>query len=157
MTASPQRRPDPGAVPQPVPDPRAAEPADPVPGRRALRHDRYRRNEATGYGGSLQATNRDRILDHGNTFIVGGSIDVANYTFKSASTLGVINPDLSITTDPNNPTYGNIPGLGTGPIRTAGALGIAPSQVTGSNLYMGLYALDTFDVTDRCRSPRARG
>jgi hypothetical protein len=33
-------------------------------------------------------------------------------------------------------TYGTIPGLGTGPIRTAAALGIAPSSVTGSNLYM---------------------
>ncbi|SFU59046.1 Outer membrane receptor proteins, mostly Fe transport [Methylobacterium sp. 174MFSha1.1] len=107
------------------------------------------RTEATGYGGTLQATNRDRIFDRPNTFIVGGSIDVANYGFKSSSTLGVINPDLSVTTDPLNPTHGNIPGLGTGPIRTAAALGIAPSQVTGSNLYMGLYALDTFDVTDR--------
>ncbi|GJD52942.1 Vitamin B12 transporter BtuB [Methylobacterium crusticola] len=107
------------------------------------------RTEATGYGGSLQATNRDRILDHSNTFIVGGTIDVADYSFKSSSTLGVINPDLSITTNPLNPTYGNVPGLGVGPIRTAAALGIAPSQVIGSNLYMGLYALDTFDVTDR--------
>jgi iron complex outermembrane recepter protein len=107
------------------------------------------RTEATGYGGTLQATNRDRIFDRPNTFIVGGSIDVANYSFKSGSTLGVINPDLSVTTNPNNPYYGNIPGLGVGPIRTAAALGIAPSGVTGSNLYMGLYALDTFDLTDR--------
>ncbi|MGY2052781.1 TonB-dependent receptor [Methylobacterium sp. JK268] len=107
------------------------------------------RTEATGYGGSLQATNRDRILDHTNTFIVGGSIDAADYSFKSASMLGVINPDLSITTNPNNPIYGLIPGLGTGPIRTAGAIGLAPSNVIGSNLYMGLFALDTFDVTDQ--------
>ncbi|WP_336486932.1 TonB-dependent receptor [Methylobacterium nigriterrae] len=106
------------------------------------------RTEATGYGGTLQATNRDQWFGHNNTFIVGGSIDAADYTFKSASTLGVINPDLSITVDPNNPYYGNIPGLGVGPIRTAAALGIAPSLVTGSNLYLGLYALDTFDVTD---------
>ncbi|WP_018260720.1 TonB-dependent receptor [Methylobacterium sp. WSM2598] len=107
------------------------------------------KTEATGWGGSLQATNRDRILDHGNTFIVGGSIDLADYTFKSSSVLGVINPDLSVTTNPLNPAYGLVPGLGTGPLRTAAALGIAPSNVTGSNLYMGLYALDTFDVTDQ--------
>jgi iron complex outermembrane receptor protein len=105
--------------------------------------------EATGYGGSLQAANRDRVFDHANSFVVGGSIDVADYSFKSSSTLGVINPDLSVTTDPNNPFYGTIPGLGTQQIRTAGALGIAPSQVIGSNLYMGLYASDTFDVTDQ--------
>ena len=61
----------------------------------------------------------------------------------------MINPNLSITTNPNNPYYGNIPGLGTPQLRTAGALGIAPSSVNGSNLYMGLYTLDTLDVTDR--------
>ncbi len=61
----------------------------------------------------------------------------------------MINPDLSITTNPLNPTYGTIPPPRGRADRTAGALGIAPSQVTGSNLYMGLYALDTFDVTDR--------
>lgn len=106
------------------------------------------KTEATGYGGSLQATNRDKIGGFGNQFLVGGSIDVADYSFKSSSTLGVINPDLSVTTDPNNPYYGAIPGLGTTQLRTAAALGIAPSSVIGSNLYMGLYATDTFDLTD---------
>jgi hypothetical protein len=33
--------------------------------------------EATGYGGSLQASNRDRIFGFGNSFVVGGSIDAA--------------------------------------------------------------------------------
>ena len=106
------------------------------------------KTEATSYGGSLQASNRDKIGGFGNNFVVGGSIDVADYSFKSSSTLGVINPDLSVTTDPNNPYYGNIPGLGTTQLRTLGALGIAPSSVIGSNLYMGLYATDTFDLTD---------
>ncbi|KAA0125773.1 TonB-dependent receptor [Methylobacterium sp. P1-11] len=105
--------------------------------------------QATGFGGSLQASNRDRVFGLPNSFVVGGSIDAANYSFKSSSTLGVINPNLSITTDPSNPFYGNIPGLGTPQLRTAGALGIAPSSVNGSNLYMGLYTLDTLDVTDR--------
>ncbi|GJD55147.1 TonB-dependent receptor [Methylobacterium dankookense] len=106
------------------------------------------KTEATGYGGSLQATGRDQWFGHANTLIVGGSIDAADYTFKSSSVLGVINPDLNVTTSPLNPTYGLVPGLGTGPLRTAAALGIAPSQVSGSNLYLGLYAVDTFDVTD---------
>ncbi|MCJ2057000.1 TonB-dependent receptor [Methylobacterium sp. J-048] len=107
------------------------------------------KTEATGFGGSLQAANRDRVFGLPNTFVVGGSIDTANYSFKSSSTLGVINPNLSITTDPNNPYYGTIPGLGTTQIRSAAALGIAPSSVSGSNVYMGLYTLDTLDVTDR--------
>ena len=106
------------------------------------------KTEATGYGGSLQAANRDRIFGFGNSFVVGGSIDAADYSYKSSSTLGVINPSLSVTTDPSNPFYGNIPGLGSTFLRTAGALGIAPSNVNGSNLYMGLYATDTIDLTD---------
>ena len=105
--------------------------------------------ESEAYGGSLQAANRDRIFGLPNTFVVGGSVDASTFSFKSSSTLGVINPDLSVSTDPNNPYYGNIPGLGTPFIRTAGALGIAPSSVQGSTLYLGLYATDTLDVTDR--------
>nr|WP_238182590.1 TonB-dependent receptor [Methylobacterium trifolii] len=106
------------------------------------------KTEATGYGGSLQAANRDKVFGFNNSFVVGGSIDAATYSFKSSSTLGVINPDLSVTTDPNNPYYGTIPGLGTSQLRTAAALGIAPSQVIGSNLYMGVFATDTIDLTD---------
>ncbi|MGV7034679.1 TonB-dependent receptor [Methylobacterium symbioticum] len=106
------------------------------------------KTEAEGYGGSLQAANRDKVFGFNNSFVIGGSIDVAHYGFKSSSTLGVINPDLSVTTNPNNPFYGNIPGLGTQFIRTAGALGLAPSAVQGSNLYMGLYTIDTIDLTD---------
>ena len=89
------------------------------------------KTEATGYGGSLQAANRDRVFGFNNSFVVGGSIDVADYSFKSSSTLGRDQPpDLSVTTNPNNPFYGNIPGLGTSFLRTAGALGIAPSSVS---------------------------
>ncbi|GJD97411.1 TonB-dependent receptor [Methylobacterium iners] len=106
------------------------------------------RTEAESYGGTLQAVNRDRVFDRGNTFIVGGSIEQAHFTYKSQSTLGIINPDLSVTTNPNNPTYGFVPGVGTEQLRTAAALGIAPSNAIGTNLYMGLFALDTFDVTD---------
>ncbi|GJE45353.1 Vitamin B12 transporter BtuB [Methylobacterium soli] len=107
------------------------------------------RTQATGYGGSLQAANHDRIFGLSNNFVIGGSIDAANYTFKSSSTLGVINPDLSVTTDPNNPYYGLVPGLGTTYLRTQGALGLAPSSVSGSNLYLGVFATDTLDLTDR--------
>ncbi len=107
------------------------------------------KTEATGYGGSLQAANRDKVFGLANSFVVGGSIDVAEYTFKSSSTLGIINPDLSVTTNPNTLFNGVVPGLGTPLLRTAGALGMAPSNATGTNLYMGLYVTDTLDLTDR--------
>ena len=107
------------------------------------------RTEATGYGGTLQATNRDKIFGLNNTFIVGGSIDAADFGYKSSSTLGVINPNLSIGTNPNSPYYGFIPSLGSTFLRAAGGLGIAPSAVQGSSLYMGLYATDTIDITEQ--------
>ncbi|SFL65582.1 TonB-dependent receptor [Methylorubrum salsuginis] len=106
------------------------------------------RTEAAGYGGSLQAANRDRLFGLTNSFVIGGSIDVADYAFKSSSALAVINPNLLVTTNPGNSFYGAVPGLGTDFLRTEGALGIAPSSVIGSNLYMGLYATDTLDLTD---------
>ncbi len=59
------------------------------PRRDADRGDRLRRLASGG--------NRDRVLGFGNSFVVGGSIDVADYAYKSSSTLGVINPDLSVT------------------------------------------------------------
>ena len=107
------------------------------------------KTQATGFGGSLQAANRDRIFGLTNSFVIGGSIDAADYSFKSSSTLGVINPDLSVTTNPATQFYGNVPGLGSTYIRTAGALGLAPSSVSGSNFYLGIYATDTLDLTDR--------
>ncbi|MCJ2049296.1 TonB-dependent receptor [Methylobacterium sp. J-070] len=107
------------------------------------------RTESEAYGGSLQAANRDRIFGLGNTFVVGGSVDASDFSFKSSSQLGLIDPNLMVSVLPNNPFYGNVPGVGTPMIRTAGALGLAPSSVNGSTLYLGLYATDTLDLTDR--------
>jgi iron complex outermembrane receptor protein len=101
------------------------------------------RISATTYGGSLQATSTDTLFGHSNTFIIGGSVDHADYTFGSTSQLGVIFPSLFVGPDPN------VPGTGTGPIRTFGNLGYAPVDLKGSNTYLGLFGTDTFDVTDR--------
>jgi iron complex outermembrane recepter protein len=107
------------------------------------------RTESEAYGGSLQAANRDRIFGLGNTFVLGGSVDASDFSFKSSSQLGVIDPNLMVSVLPNNPFYGNVPGVGTPYIRSAGAIGLAPSSVNGSTLYLGLYSTDTLDLTDR--------
>lgn len=107
------------------------------------------RTESEAYGGSLQAANRDKIFGLGNTFVVGGSVDASDFSFKSQSQLGVIDPNLMVSVNPNDPFYGNVPGVGTPMIRSAGAIGLAPSSVNGSTLYLGLYANDTLDLTDR--------
>ncbi len=60
------------------------------------------------FGGSLQATNDDKIFGHGNHFVVGGSIDNGNSAFNANSTLGFISPDLSVGINPAIPGNGSI-------------------------------------------------
>jgi iron complex outermembrane receptor protein len=91
-------------------------------------------------GASLQATSDAKLFDHGNRFAVGGSIDHSWTNFTSSSTLGIINPDLSVTTS------GPIPGLGS-VIHTLGNIGFIPVNLNAQNNYIGLYATDTFDIT----------
>ena len=93
-------------------------------------------------GTSLQATNDARLFDHGNRFTIGASLDHSWTNFTSSSTLGIINPDLSIT------TYGAIPGLGQ-VIHTLGNLGFVPVDLDAQNTYYGLYLTDTFDITSQ--------
>jgi len=93
-------------------------------------------------GASLQATNDARLFDHGNRFTIGASLDHSWTNFTSSSTLGIINPDLSIT------TYGSIPGLGQ-VIHTLGNLGFVPVDLDAQNTYYGLYLTDTFDITSQ--------
>ena len=99
--------------------------------------------KALTFGVSLQATNTDDLGDHGNHFIVGASFDQSTVNFTARSTLGFINPDLSVTT-----SRPGVPGLGS-IIRTFGDVGVGSVDVTATSRYYGVYAVDTFDVTDR--------
>jgi iron complex outermembrane receptor protein len=93
-------------------------------------------------GFSLQATSTGRLLDHDNHFVIGGSIDHSTGNFSADSTLGIINPDLTVATDPAVPGTGSV-------IHTLGGFGFSPVDVDTQSTYYGLYALDTFDITDR--------
>jgi iron complex outermembrane receptor protein len=93
-------------------------------------------------GGTLQATNDDKIFGHGNHFTVGASVDHSKINFRGNSELGYIYPDLFV--GPNSA----IPGTGS-IIHTAGFIGYAPVELAATNTYYGLYLNDTFDVTSR--------
>ena len=94
-------------------------------------------------GLSLQAIGTADVVGHHNHFVVGGSFDYSTVNFTARSRLGVIKSDLSITT--NNPA---IPGLGS-IIHTFGDVGVGVVDVTATNAYYGVYAMGTFDITDR--------
>ena len=96
----------------------------------------------TTAGASLQTTSSGQVLEHGNHFVFGGSIDRSTTTFSTDSTLGFVNPDLTVTVDPTVPGNGAI-------IHTLGDIGYGPRSIETHNTYYGIYALDTFDVTER--------
>jgi iron complex outermembrane receptor protein len=103
----------------------------------------YTTTRTTTLGGSAQLTNTDQLFGHGNTFLVGASIDYSNLAFSSSTTLGYLFPDLFV-----GPNAG-VPGTGIGPIRTFGNVGFAPVNVAGRISYLGLYVSDIFDLTER--------
>jgi len=96
----------------------------------------------TTAGASLQTTSSGQVFEHGNHFVFGGSIDRSTTTFSTDSTLGFVNPDLTVTVDPTVPGNGAI-------IHTLGDIGYGPRSIETHNTYYGIYALDTFDVTER--------
>ena len=104
--------------------------------------DRTRTRTAT-VGASVQATRDAPLFGRPNLFAAGASFDASRVRFGATSTLGLIFPDLSIRTTP-----GEAPGAGQ-VIHTAGAIGYSPVGIRATNQAVGLYATDTFDLTDR--------
>ena len=98
--------------------------------------------DTTTIGASLQAASDAALFGHTNRFTVGGSIDHSWTSFSSSSTLGFINPDLSVTINPAIPGNGQI-------IHTLGNIGFIPVSLDAQSTYYGLYATDTFDITSQ--------
>ncbi len=97
--------------------------------------DRTRTRSVT-MGGILQATNKDQLFGHNNQFMIGASIDSGVTRFSASSELGTIGPNYVVTGS----------GIFLGPSGEPAAIG--PVALRATNRYTGLYALDTFDVTD---------
>jgi len=86
-------------------------------------------------GGTAQAQNADRIFGFDNKFTVGVSYDHGWTGFAANQELGVIPPSLMV--------------WGIGHIVEELPSGIASVSVGASNDYLGVYALDSLDLTDR--------
>ena len=98
------------------------------------------RTDTLSWGGSVQVTSNGQVAGHDNVFALGASLDHGQVRFSANSTLGIINPDLSVTPDPSIPGAGEI-------VHTAGGIGYSPIDLRAITTYYGLYAVDTFDVT----------
>ncbi|MGA2794223.1 MAG: TonB-dependent receptor, partial [Roseiarcus sp.] len=92
--------------------------------------------QTTSVGTTLQATNTDKLFGHDNHFVVGGSFDYGVTNFGASAELGVIQPNFF--------TAGS--GIFLGP--SGDPVSDGPVSLRSTNAYTGLYALDTFDVTN---------
>jgi outer membrane receptor protein involved in Fe transport len=91
---------------------------------------------STTMGVSLQATNTDRLFGHGNNFTVGASFDSSITRFTASAELGTIGPGFVVS------------GSGIFLGQSGDPVSIGPVDLRTTNQYTGLYALDTFDVTN---------
>ena len=87
-------------------------------------------------GFSLQATNTDRLFGHNNHFVVGASLDYSVTRFGASAELGTIGLDYVVS------------GSGIFLGQSGSPISIGPVDLRATNQYTGLYALDTFDVTN---------
>jgi iron complex outermembrane recepter protein len=87
------------------------------------------------FGGTVQATSTSQFLGHDNHFVTGMSLDRGLTQFSATSQLGTIDQNLFVQ--------------GTGVYIDQPGADIAPVSLFAKNLYTGLYATDTLDVTDK--------
>jgi iron complex outermembrane recepter protein len=87
------------------------------------------------FGGTVQATSTQKFLGHDNHFVMGMSLDRGLTNFTATSELGTIDQNLFVQ--------------GTGVYIDQPGADIAPVNLFAKNLYTGLYATDTLDVTDK--------
>jgi outer membrane receptor protein involved in Fe transport len=91
---------------------------------------------STTTGGSLQATNTDQLFGHNNHFVVGGSFDYSVTNFTASAELGTIDTNYIVS------------GSGIFLGQSGNPVSDGPVGLHTVNQYTGLYALDTFDVTN---------
>ena len=87
-------------------------------------------------GATLQATNTDQLFGHNNQFMIGTSFDSGVTRFGATAELGTIGSNYVVSGS----------GIFLGP--SGSPISIGPVGLRATNRYTGLYALDTFDVTD---------
>jgi iron complex outermembrane receptor protein len=88
---------------------------------------------ATGYGGTVQATETAPLLSRDNHLVFGASIDRGEVDYAASNQLGIIEPSLAV--------------LGTGPIIAQPDGSVVPVSIKTTNTYYGLYVTDTWNAT----------
>ncbi len=95
----------------------------------------------TSFGTQIQATNKDKFFGHDNYFVVGGSVDTGNTSYTSRTVLGQLNSNFQ-------DILSGFPGAGQD-LNTAANVGVNSTFIHSSATYYGLFALDTFNITNK--------
>src|SRR5215216_1725360 len=111
--------------------------ANPFPDTAVLGQIDRTTTRSTTTGATLQATNTDQLFGHNNQFMIGTSFDSGVTRFGASAELGTIGSNYVV----------NGSGIFLG--RSGEPVSIGPVSLRATNRYTGVYALDTFDVTDR--------
>jgi outer membrane receptor protein involved in Fe transport len=92
--------------------------------------------QSTTTGFALQATNTDKLFGHNNNFTVGASLDSSVTHFTGTAELGTFLPNFVL--------------VGSGIFLGQSGVPVSdgPVNLRATNQYTGLYALDSFDVTN---------
>lgn len=102
-------------------------------------------------GGSAQWSSSDRLLDHGNTLTLGGSIDHSRMAFDQSAylarligyqTVVIPNQEYGFTADGQAPAGGNLPAFTGGNV-------LSGVTLSSSTTDLSLYFTDTLQVTRR--------
>lgn len=93
----------------------------------------------TTVGTQQQVTNRDTFYGHDNYFVFGASVDTSQTNFSSGTALGQLNSQFQNE-------YSGVIGGGT-ILATRGDVGFAPVYVKSQATYIGIFALDTVNIT----------
>ncbi|OCK54912.1 TonB-dependent receptor [Bradyrhizobium sp. LMTR 3] len=110
--------------------------ANPFPDTAVLGQIDRTTTRSTTTGATLQATNTDQLFGHNNQLMVGASFDSGVTRFGASAELGTIGSNYVVS------------GSGIFLGRSGEPVSIGPVSLRATNRYTGLYALDTFDVTD---------
>ena len=90
-----------------------------------------------GWGGAVQATASRPLLGLDNNLVVGASLDAARTGFRASAQLGTIEPNFVVR--------GNGISLGA----SGDPISDGPVRLIAHNTYVGVYALDTLELTQR--------
>jgi outer membrane receptor protein involved in Fe transport len=121
----------------PANGPNGVQLANPFPDTAVLGQIDRTTTRSTTTGATLQATNTDQLFGHNNQFMIGTSFDSGVTRFGASAELGTIGSNYVV----------NGSGIFLG--RSGEPVSIGPVGLRATNRYTGVYALDTFDVTDR--------